>query len=679
VGHTKIRFAGSGTRWGRLLAYSAIVGVLSGLAAAGLEWALHAAVGAGIGRLSVDGPRFFPKFHWMIVVLPVAGGLLSGLVGLLGPRQSTDDVVRAFHFGGGEMSLRHASVNAAASVGVIGCGGSVGPESPIAALGAAVGSTLSRLVNLGARERRLLLLAGCGGGVGAIFHCPLGGALFATTILYRELDIEGDALLPSLITSVVSFATFTAFWGHGKPLLRGTDALTFGRWTELPAYALLALFCAAVAIFLYYCLRVSAGLRQRLKLPRWLTPMIGGLLVGGVALVVPQVMDARYGFIQKMLDGTHLAAESRTWLTWALFASIVVGAKCVATALTVGSGNHGGLLGPTVFIGGAVGAATGALLEVVFPGLVPEPLRRALIPLGMAGMLAASWREPLAAIVMVTEMTGSFGLVVPLMLVSGVAYYAGRRWGLSQEQVGSPSDSPVHAGEAVVNLLDTWRAKDFVERAWPFVVSPSTTLPEMVAKMPPGSRPTFAVVEGGRVAGVVSTQDVAEAAGTAMTTSIVAADLMDAEAVTVREEDDLYGTLEVFLREGVDVLPVVGGGDSQFVGMLTRGAIVAALQARMSEQRAHLLREHAPIAMLAGETQIEQMISELPAARRGTVQRMAVPEEIAGRSLRECDFRRRFGRDVIAVQTGSGEVIAPPDPGRALAGDDVLIVLEGKR
>jgi len=124
---------------------------------------------------------------------------------------------------------------------------------------------------------------------------------------------------------------------------------------------------------------------------------------------------------------------------------------------------------------------------------------------------------------------------------------------------------------------------------------------------------------------------------------------------------------------------VVGGGDSMFVGMLTRGAIVAALQARMSEQRAHLLREHAPIAMLAGESQIEQMISELPAARRGTVQRMPVPEEIAGKSLRECDFRRRFGRDVIAVQTASGEVIAPPDPGRALAGDDVLIVLEGKR
>ncbi|MFN3486395.1 MAG: chloride channel protein, partial [Planctomycetota bacterium] len=386
---------------------AAIAGVGSGLAATLLEGGLHWAIPRFIGQFTHVGGSEVLRFHWALLVLPTAAGLFSGLVSLLtNPKLShgTEAVVRAFHHGAGVLSLKDSIIKGTAAVVVIACGGSAGPEGPIAAIGAAIGSTLG--AGLSPRERRIVLLAGCGGGVGAIFHCPLGGALFATTILYRDLDIEADALLLSLIASVVSFATFKAFWGYETPLLRETGALGF-RVGDLAAYAALAILCAAGAALFRYS--YDAVRRSRRRLPPWLAPAVGGLLVGAVALVVPQVMDARYVFIQGWLDGSLLRSD-RTWSSWVVLLAIISAAKCVATGLTVGSGNAGGLLGPTVFIGGSLGALAGALLEAVFPGMVPEDLRRALVPAGMAGLLAASMRVPLAAIVMVTEMTGSYGL-----------------------------------------------------------------------------------------------------------------------------------------------------------------------------------------------------------------------------------------------------------------------------
>lgn len=651
----------------RLLIIAAVVGVLSGLAATLLEWGVQEAISLFIGRFIHVGGSDVLRFHWALLVLPTAAGLFSGLVSLLtDPKLShgTEAVVRAFHHGGGVLSLKDSAIKGTAAVAVIGCGGSAGPEGPIAAIGAAIGSALG--IRLSLRERRILLLAGCGGGVGAIFHCPLGGALFATTILYSDLDIEADALLLSLIASVVSFATFKAFWGYETPLLRGTDALGF-RVGDLAAYAVLAILCAAGAA-LFRC-SYDGVRRWRRLLPRWLAPALGGLLVGAVALAVPQVMDARYVFIQGWLDGSLLRGDS-AWSSWVMLLAIISAAKCVATGLTVGSGNAGGLLGPTVFIGGAVGALTGAVLEAVFPGLVPEDLRRALVPAGMAGLLAASMRVPLAAIVMVTEMTASYGLIVPFMLVSGLAYFLGRRWGINPEQVGERTASPAHAGEALVTLLESARAGDFADKAWPFVVDPLCSRGELASRLPSGTRPTFAVVENGRLRGVLSARDLAE--GTGQT----AGTLMTRDPIVIHSEESLYEALDIFLEHRLDVLPVVDEG--AFVGMLTRRVILKALHDGVTRERQHLLREHPGITALAQEHELEGLLAGLPDSRRGIVQRLPAPPQAVGRSLREVDFRSRFGAQVIAVLTRGGEVLAPPDPVRPLQSDDVLIVLAAR-
>jgi chloride channel protein, CIC family len=674
-----VRFPGSYSRLGRTILLSIIVGFLAGLSAKGLESAVQHGVGAVIGRYADPSRMEVLNFRLPVLLLPALGGLLSGLVVALLCRKNrahgTAVLIDAFHHQGAVISIKDSLLKAAAAAALISCGGSVGKEAPIAVLGAAIGTTLAGILGMTPRDRRMFLIAGCAAGVGAIFQCPLGGALFATTVLYREPEIEGDALLPSIIASVTSYSTFMAFGGYGRRLLEGTHDLAFTSPKELAPYAALAFLCAAVGIAFFQCMKIAPLLFKKAHVPPWLAPAAAGLLGGAIACAVPQVMDARYTFIQNALDGTFQASSGLFLGGSALFILVIL-AKCGATSLLMGGDSAGGLFGPIVFMGGAIGAATGALLESLFPGAFPDSLRRAMIPVGMAGVLSASLRTPLAAIVMVTEMTGSYGLIVPLMLVSMVSYLLGRRWGVYAEQVGSPHDSPAHAGESMIALLETIQVKDLMDERWPYVVGPEKPLPELVSLMTRGSLPSFAVLDGERFIGVVrasSIADVTDAGGSSR--PLAAKDLLARDPQVVYPSDDLYSTLDLFRRLSVDVLPVVEEGN--YVGMLSREAILKALRKRLADQRYHLLREHSGLTALAQDSLIENLLSEISSHAGGKVHRMGVPEDVAGKTLKESGFRMRYESQIIAVQKASGELVTAPDPGFLLLKEDTLIVFKG--
>jgi CIC family chloride channel protein len=663
--------------WRRIL-LSILIGVLAGLAARFVESSLHLLIPHLIGKVARPAEATIFRFDPRLLLLPAVGGLLSGLITTFlcrpDPSHGTGILIDSFHRREGAMSLKDAALKAGAAVLVIALGGSVGKEAAIAVLGAAIGARVATLLGMTPRERRLYLLAGCAAGVGAIFQCPLGGALFSATVLYREPDIEADSLMPAIIASVVGYSTFMAFGGFGRRLLEGTGGLAFSAPHELVAYAILGCTCAAASIFFSLCLRAMDRVRRRSPLPRWAAPAAAGVLVGLIACAFPQVMDAGYQFIQNSLDHGWLGPAPR-WLRLTLLFTLVVLAKCVATALMIGTNTAGGLFGPVVFIGGAVGAATGAALEAITPGLFPETLRQSLIPVGMAGVLAASLRVPLAAVVMVMEMTGSYGLIVPLMLTSVLAYAIGRRWGVYKEQAEGLEHSPAHAGGHLVGLLESWTVSDVMQRDWPHVVSARATLPQMVAMMATGTRPYFAVLDGARFLGIVSTGDIARAAEIMGPSNlIIAADIMTRNSRVVSPDTDLYTALGIFRERRLEVLPVVGRSGQHFLGMLSRSEIHRTLRQRLEEHRAQMLREHAGMGALVEDSELSALLSGLPQQHKGTVSRMPVPAELVGKSLRESDFRRAYG-EVIGIHTAGGQLLSPPDPGRALQAEDYLIVL----
>ena len=215
----------SAPRVGRVAICSPVVGLIAGLGAVVFLLALQFTYKEVLGGLLhfqmpptvEEEPHAitYPYPWWLVVLVPTVGGLISGLlVFTFAPEaegHGTDAMIRAFHRGGGMIRARVPLIKSVASIITIGTGGSAGQEGPIAQIGAGFGSLLAGLLRLPPTERRLLMLAGAAGGVGAIFRAPLGGALFAGEVLYASTAFESAALLPCLASSIVAYSTFALF------------------------------------------------------------------------------------------------------------------------------------------------------------------------------------------------------------------------------------------------------------------------------------------------------------------------------------------------------------------------------------------------------------------------------------------------------------------------------------
>jgi len=208
----------------RLMLLSAAVGIVAGLGAIlfdkvlglSLGWFLKGFTGysepaAGASAASLPGLES-GRSLWFFLI-PALGGLLSGaIVFSLAPEaegHGTDAMIEAFHQKGGKIRMRVPFVKIVASALTIGSGGSAGKEGPIAQIGSGFGSAFASLLKLKPRERRILVLAGAAGGIGAIFQAPLGAALFAPEVLYRETEFEYEAILPCIVSSILAYAVYS--------------------------------------------------------------------------------------------------------------------------------------------------------------------------------------------------------------------------------------------------------------------------------------------------------------------------------------------------------------------------------------------------------------------------------------------------------------------------------------
>ena len=348
--------------WGHVIFLSALVGVVSGLGGIAFNYlvdktdsvAMAQAAGFVAPRAGAEGGGQIvrmPLRRWVLVVSPALGGLLVGLlVFSLAPEaegHGTDAVVRSFHHGRGVIRPRVPLVKAVASAITIGSGGSAGREGPIAQIGAGFGSALASWLRVGDRERRLLMLAGGGAGIGAVFRAPLGGALFMAEVLYRDMEFESAALVPTFVAAIVAYSIYCFINGSWGPIFT-VPGLQFNHPMELPFYILLGALCAGVGwIYVKTFYGVRDFFARIKKIPRHLKPMIGGLLVGLVGFFFPQALGMGYGWTQLAIDGA---------LTLRIMALIVI-VKIGLTSLTISSGGSGGVFGPSIVIGGCLGGA----------------------------------------------------------------------------------------------------------------------------------------------------------------------------------------------------------------------------------------------------------------------------------------------------------------------------------
>lgn len=476
------------------MAACVLIGVVAGLGAAAFFVMLDAGSAVFLGRwcgYHPSGPgNEQPMFEslatgpdhlirWMLLIVPVAGGLLSGLITFwLAPEtegHGTDAAIEAYHFKDGVIRRRVPFVKAITSVITIGTGGSGGREGPIAQIGAGFGSVLGGWLKAPPEERRILMAAGMAAGIGAIFHAPLAGALFAAEVLYRGPDQEHEVFVPAFLTSTVAYCIFAAIFGF-EPLFITPD-YRFDKPIMMIPYIVLAGVSALGAILF---VRVFYGVRhfifERIPGPKHIKPAIGGVAVGIIGFFLPEALGAGYGVVQACFS-TDLASHGsvldlptasgiQSWLpvglSPALAAAAVLAliglAKIGTTAFAIGSGGSGGVFGPAVVIGGALGGATGLLCQQIFPTLPVHPGAFALV--GMAGFFAGAANTPISTIIMVSEMTGNYNLLPPAMLVCILTFLLCRRYTLYEKQLPSRLDAPSKFGNMARAILQRLTVAD---------------------------------------------------------------------------------------------------------------------------------------------------------------------------------------------------------------------------
>jgi len=379
-----------------------------------------------------------PHGLWLLPVATTLGGLVVGwLVFRWAPEaegHGTDAAVKAFHRAGGRLRARVAPIKAVASAITIGSGGAAGREGPVALISSGIASVYCSLTERGERDRRLLMLVGMAAGLSAIFRSPIGTALFAIEVLYSDVEFESDALLYTILSSIVAYAVNGLFVGW-KPLFQVPADLTLPHVLDHAWFIVLGVAAGLVAILEPMIFYETRDAFHRLRLHPYLKPALGGLIVGLMAIAVPQVIAGGYGWMQAAIDG-HIGTPTLL---------LLVLAQIMAMSLTISSGGSGGVFAPSLFVGAMLGGFLAAVTH-----LPPAPF----VVVGMAAVFAGSARVPIATMMMVTEMTGGYDLLVPAALAVMISYLVQVRFSrgmryrsLYEAQVPRRTDSPAHHTE----------------------------------------------------------------------------------------------------------------------------------------------------------------------------------------------------------------------------------------
>jgi CIC family chloride channel protein len=565
---------------GRTLLQAAAVGIVCGLAGAALFGALEYTQRffledlAGYAMLRASGETFAARtgaHHfrpWLLPLLPALGGLACGLLTRRTPEArggGGDVMIRAFHEGG-VISPKLIPVKAAASIVTLGTGGAGGREGPTMLIGGALGALVARVLAVGTRERRILLVAGVAGGISAVFRTPLGAALLAVEVLYRD-GFESDALVPAVLSSVISYSVVISIFGEST-LLAHAPRFEFVP-AHLPLFALMALMIAALAIAFLSALRLVRRGAARLPGPEWARPAWGGLALGVVATPIILglgrllgtsgqglgILGGGYGAAQMAITGIWWLPPG--WMAVGVLAFLAL-AKVMAASFSIGSGGSAGDFAPSLAIGGLFGGAFGRAAQLLLADPRIDPGAFALV--GMGAFYGGIAHVPLSALVLVCEMAGNYDLLVPLMLALGIAYVALRKRTLYEAQIPTQRDSPTFRDAMVRDVLRTVRVHEIMTGGTPAVsFAPGTSAPEMLLRTRDTTNHDLIPVLGpeGRIAGVVTasalrllSEEKADA-GWAL-----AADLMQ-PAITVRPDDDLRTAAERMVRNRLRILPVI--------------------------------------------------------------------------------------------------------------------------
>lgn len=544
-----------------------VVGVAGGYGAVGFRYLINFIQTVAYGSPSelLDVVVTIP-WHLRILI-PAAGGLIVGPIVYFFAREAkghgVPEVMYAVAMKHGIIRKRIVFIKAFVSAVCIGTGGSVGREGPIVQIGSAVGSALGQLFNVSGNRIRTMVGCGAAAGIAATFNAPIAGSIFALEVILGEFEIISFS--PIIISAVSATAISRHYLGDIPAFILPEYVLHSP--LEFPLYAIMGILCAAVAVGFTLFLYRAEDFWDAVKFPEYLKAVLGGLIMGSMGLVFPQVLGVGYGAIDLAL------MVKMSW--W--FMGLLVLIKILATSITIGSGGSGGIFAPSLFIGAMAGGTFGVVANQLFPAVVLSPGAYAVV--GMGAVVAATTHGPLQAILIIFEMTSDYKIILPLMITCIISTLVARK--LCGESIYTfkliRRGINIRGGKEV-NILDSLRVENVMYRTVEMVPE-SLHLTDFAKRLPQSRTNNFVVVnDKEELTGILTFLDYYDNLFNGkLDDNMVVKDIMTPDVVTVSIEDHLGTALEKITAGDFSILPVVSANNSlKMLGILTRRDILEA-------------------------------------------------------------------------------------------------------
>ena len=568
---TELRSSNSG-----LLLLAVLVGLGAGGGAIIFRWLIKTftLVLSGHADYSLAGHAANPLVpglgRWFVIGAPVVAGLLYGPLVHFFAREArghgVPEVMYAVARNGGRIKPQVAAVKALASALCIGGGGSVGREGPIVQIGSALGSTLGRVVRVGEPRMRLLVACGAAGGIAATFNAPLAGVFFAMELILVNFEVRsfGMIVLASVTASVVGRAAMGS-----APFLHLPN-FTVGHLWEYGLFAVLGLLGGVAGVLftrvLYAIEDACDGFWHG---PEWLRPAAGGILLGLLLLVLPQMYGVGYPVLAAGIAGKYTI----------LFLLVLLVAKMFATSLTIGIGGSGGVFAPSLFIGAMLGSAFGETMHILAPAIAGPVGAYGLI--GMGAVFAGAARAPITAVIIMFELTGEYTIILPLMSAIVLATFISQRlaprdtiYTLKLRRRGVDLSSPAQASPRADAIPIS-----AVMLPVPTALRDSDSLLKAARSLAHAPQGVLPVVDAhGAYCGTVSARGVVEALADGEHDGAHIAEVIDLPPA-LRSVDPLDHALRV-LDDAGGAVPVLDPDGRRIVGWITHQAALVALRPR---------------------------------------------------------------------------------------------------
>lgn len=650
-----------------VLSVSVIIGIVAGYGAVLIQFLIKEfQLIFWQGPFSLEIIQQTP-WYWILLV-PLFGGIVVGLVIQFVAKEAkghgVPEVMEAIALHNGIIRVRVVIAKLLSSALYIASGGSVGREGPVIQIGSAIGSSVGQLFRVNHKRMRTFVACGAASGIAAAFNAPVAGALFAVEIILGDFGVVQFS--PIVISSVTATVVSRHFLGDFPAFKLQPYNLVSP--LELINYVVLGLLAGVVAVTFIRVLYFSEDFFDRFKIPEYYKGAIGGLMIGAMGLAVPQILGVGYDSMEPALYGQTLP-----WL-----ALLLVGAKILATSISLGSGGSGGIFAPSLFLGAMLGTAFGGGVHYLFPTWTAESGAYALVAMG--GLVGATTHGPITAILIIFELTNDYKIILPLMITTIISTIVSNR--LHKESIYTLKlvrrGVNIFAGREV-NVLRSLKVSSVVKKSIKLLHA-NASFNEILDNIVSTPHNYIYVTDNEeKIIGYISMYEIRQTIKDYdnLKDLLIAGDLIVPEVHTVHESDTLDTVMKAFGRTGLDEMPVLGGADNEtIIGTIWQTDVIDAYNNQI------FLRD------MTGEA--GQMVDRI---REGTsvhvveqyyFSEFEVPAVMRGKNLLELDVRKNFNVEVLLIkrrrQTKDGQQIiyVHPSAKTVLKTNDVLLIF-GKR